>query len=129
MRRRNYNSRICIKNDAVKWVSKPGAHYYITNKILPTSSRTQTKVPYLSSLFMTLFFFIFFISSSLCGIFFSFRYRHATRHRWFVTTESYLVVAWGSVWCFAKCKGSLALFSFAACDDKTTEKAKEEERK
>jgi hypothetical protein len=61
--------------------------------------------------------------------FFSFRYRHATRHRWFVTTESYLVVAWGSVWCFAKCKGSLALFSFAACDDKTTEKAKEEERK
>jgi len=42
-----------------KWVSKPGAHYYITNEI-PTP-RTQTKVPYLSSLdsLFSSFFFLF----------------------------------------------------------------------
>jgi hypothetical protein len=90
-----------------------------------------------SSLFIIFFplslscFFIFTFFS--CG-FLSVGYGHATRHRWFVTAQrqSYLVVVVVVAWvpCGALPNAKVhcgAIFVCCHCDDKATEKAKEEE--
>lgn len=131
MRRRNYSSRICIKNDEEMGVEtwRTLLHY----KQDSHSKDTNPKVPYLSSFSLSLSLVSSFFRFFSCG-FLSVGYGHATRHRWFVTAQrqSYLVVVVVVAWvpCGALPNAKVhcgAIFVCCHCDDKATEKAKEEE--